>query len=301
MTKGLVFNIQRFSVNDGPGIRTTVFLKGCPMRCPWCHNPESISPDKQLVLRSERCLRCGDCYAMCKNHAIRKEDGEYVTQRAVCKECGECVEMCMSEAREIVGREMATEEVVGEIEKDRIFFEQSGGGASFSGGEPFLQHEFLFSLLKACKEKGIHTVVDTAGYTSSDVLQRISGFVDLFLYDIKTMDDQQHRDFTGVSNRLILENLQHLAEWGRRVIVRIPIIPGINADSESIRRIGSFVGALGNVEEIHLLPYHQTGIEKYRRLGMDYRMNGTPVPTQDELQRVVGELRSHVPVVSIGG
>ncbi|MBM4161391.1 MAG: glycyl-radical enzyme activating protein [Ignavibacteria bacterium] len=299
--KGLVFNIQRFSVNDGPGIRTTVFLKGCPMHCPWCHNPESISPDRQIVLRGERCLRCGDCYAICKNHAIRKQDGEYVTQRAVCKECGECVEVCVAEAREIVGREMTTEDVIREIEKDRIFFEQSGGGASFSGGEPFLQHEFLLSLVKACKERGIHTVVDTAGYTSPDVLQRISQFVDLFLYDLKTMDNTQHQEFTGVSNRIILENLQHLAEWGHKVIVRIPVIPGVNEDSESVRRIGSFVGALGNVEEIHLLPYHQTGIEKYRRLGMDYRMNGTSVPTQGDLDRLVGELKGHVAAVSIGG
>jgi pyruvate formate lyase activating enzyme len=299
--KGLVFNVQRFSVNDGPGIRTTVFLKGCPLHCKWCHNPESISPDEQLVLRADRCVRCGDCFALCKNHAVRRLDGGFTTVRDVCVECGECIEVCNAEAREIAGKEMSIAEVMKEVEKDVIFYEQSGGGASFSGGEPLLQHEFLCALLEACREKGIHTVVDTTGFTSTEKLKKVSTFVDLFLFDLKTLDDQKHREYIGVSNSLILSNLKRLAEWGKEVIVRIPIIPGVNDDPAGIRDSGSFVASLGNVSEIHLLPYHTIGVEKYKRLGMEYEMEKTVPPSADDLSTIVKELRNYVATVSIGG
>jgi pyruvate formate lyase activating enzyme len=299
--KGLVFNIQRFSVNDGPGIRTTVFLKGCPLHCKWCHNPESISPDEQLVLRADRCIRCGDCFALCKNQAVRRVDGGFSTVRDLCVECGECVEVCNAEAREIAGKEMTRAEVMNEVEKDVIFYEQSDGGASFSGGEPLLQHEFLHALLMACREKGIHTVVDTTGFTSPEILKRVSDFVDLFLFDLKTLDDQKHREYIGVSNSLILGNLKRLAEWKKEVIVRIPIIPGVNDDLSGIRDSGAFVASLGNVSEIHLLPYHTIGVEKYKRLGMEYEMEQTVPPSVDDLSTIVKELRNYVPTVSIGG
>jgi pyruvate formate lyase activating enzyme len=299
--KGLVFNIQRFSVNDGPGIRTTVFLKGCPLHCKWCHNPESISPDEQLVLRADRCVRCGECFTLCKNHAVRRVDGSFSTVRDVCVECGECIEVCNAEAREIAGKEMTEAEVMKEVEKDVIFYEQSGGGASFSGGEPLLQHEFLRALLQACREKGIHTVVDTTGFTSPEILKSVSTFVDLFLFDLKTLDDQKHREYTGASNSLILGNLKRLAEWGKEVIVRIPIIPGVNDDPAGIRNSGAFVASLGNVSEIHLLPYHTIGVEKYKRLGMEYEMAQTVPPSADDLSSIVKELRNYVATVSIGG
>jgi pyruvate formate lyase activating enzyme len=299
--KGLVFNIQRFSVSDGPGIRTTVFLKGCPLHCKWCHNPESISPDEQLVLRADRCVRCGDCFALCKNHAVRRVNGGFTTIRDLCVECSECIEVCNAEAREIAGKEMSKNEVMKEVEKDVIFYEQSGGGVSFSGGEPLLQHEFLQALLEACREKGIHTVVDTAGFTSPDILKKVSAFVDLFLFDLKTLDEQKHREFTGVSNSLILGNLKRLAEWKKQTIVRIPIIPGVNDDPVSIRQSGAFVASLGNVSEIHLLPYHTIGVEKYKRLGMEYVMEQTVPPSADDLSTIVKELRNYVSTVSIGG
>jgi pyruvate formate lyase activating enzyme len=299
--KGLVFNIQRFSVSDGPGIRTTVFLKGCPLHCKWCHNPESISPDEQLVLRADRCVRCGDCFALCKNHAVRRVNGGFTTIRDLCVECSECIEVCNAEAREIAGKEMSKNEVMKEVEKDVIFYEQSGGGVSFSGGEPLLQHEFLQGLLEACREKGIHTVVDTAGFTSPDILKKVSAFVDLFLFDLKTLDEQKHREFTGVSNSLILGNLKRLAEWKKQTIVRIPIIPGVNDDPVSIRQSGAFVASLGNVSEIHLLPYHTIGVEKYKRLGMEYVMEQTVPPSADDLSTIVKELRNYVSTVSIGG
>lgn len=299
--KGLVFNIQRFSVNDGPGIRTTVFLKGCPLHCSWCHNPESIAPDQQLVLRNDRCIRCGECLVLCKNDAIRRVDGGFSTTRDLCVECGECIQACNAEAREMVGKEMSEVDVMKEVERDVIFYEQSGGGASFSGGEPMLQHEFLHSLLSACTLKGIHTVVDTTGFTSPEILQRLSPLVDLFLYDLKTLDDRKHREYVGVPNSLILSNLKRLAEWGKEVIVRIPIIPGVNDDPVSVRESGTFIASLGNVNEINLLPYHASGAEKYKRLGMDDGMPQTVPPSADDLSLIVKELHRYVPTVSIGG
>jgi pyruvate formate lyase activating enzyme len=296
--KGMVFNIQRYSVDDGPGIRTTVFLKGCPLRCKWCHNPESISPKQELVLHENRCLRCGDCMTLCKNNAIISEDGKFVTLREFCLACGTCIELCYAEAREIVGKEMTTEEVMVEIEKDVVFFDESGGGVTFSGGEPLLQHEFLVELLEECGKKNIHRVVDTTGFTSASILERVSRSVDLFLYDLKTLDDEKHRAYTGVSNRLILENLRRLAKWNKKVIVRIPIIPGINDDPENIRQTGLFVASLGNISEVQLLAYHKTGIEKYHRLGAEYRLEEVAAPSTEDLDDIACELRNHIPVVS---
>lgn len=299
--KGMIFNIQRFSVNDGPGIRTTVFLKGCPLHCRWCHNPESISPRKELMLRQDRCVRCGDCRTLCRNGAIGDVNGEFVTSREVCLQCGECVELCYSGARELVGKEMTVAQVLLEIERDRVFFDQSGGGASFSGGEPLLQHEFLLLVLEECRRKGIHTVVDTAGFVSPTILERVSRLVDLFLYDVKTLDDAKHRDYTGVSNRIILENLGCLSRWGKNVIVRVPVIPGVNDDLDEIRKLGLFIASLGNVHEIQVLPYHRTGVEKYQRLGNDYQMPQTVPPSGEKIETVANELRQHVASVCIGG
>ena len=298
---GLVFNIQRFSVNDGPGIRTTVFLKGCPLHCLWCHNPESISPKKELIVREDRCIRCGDCMSLCKNGAISRQEGEFVTSRELCKQCGDCVDLCYAEAREIVGKEMTVEEVMNEIEKDSLFFDESGGGVSFSGGEPLLQHEFLLGLLKACKHKGHHTVVDTTGFTTPAILERTVPFVDLFLYDLKTLDDKKHKEYTGVSNQTILENLRLLVRLHKEVIVRIPVIPGVNETSEDIQQIGSFIEALGGIREVQLLPYHQTGVDKYRRLGLDYRMKQVVPPTTQHMNEIASELGDHVSLVSVGG
>ncbi len=301
MFSGIIFNIMRYSVHDGPGVRTTVFLKGCPLHCKWCHNPESIARQKEIILREDRCLRCGDCVAVCEIGAIRQEGDRFVTTRELCIQCGRCIEVCCAEAREIVGKEMTTEEVMAEINKDIVFFDESGGGVTFSGGEPLLQHEFLLSLLQACKQKCIHTAIDTTGFTSPAILKRISEFVDLFLYDLKTLDDAKHREFTGVSNRLILENLRRLSQWRKHVIVRMPLIPGINDDEESIRQVGRYVSSLKNLNEIQVLPYHQTGLEKYRRLGLEYKMQDVAPPSPEILSRIVSELKQFVRIVAIGG
>jgi pyruvate formate lyase activating enzyme len=196
---------------------------------------------------------------------------------------------------------MTVEEVVNEIDKDAVFFDESGGGVSFSGGEPLLQHEYLLALLKVCKQKGLHTVVDTTGFTAPTIIERIIPSVDLFLYDLKTLDDTKHVEYTGVSNRLVLENLQLLVRWHKDIIVRIPVIPGVNDTPEDIRQIGSFVAGLGSIREIQLLPYHQTGIDKYRRLGAEYQMAQVVPPTSEKMNEIASELSNHVSFVSIGG
>lgn len=239
--------------------------------------------------------------SLCKNGAITKEGAEYVTSREKCVQCGDCLALCYADAREIVGYEMTVEEVMKEIEKDSVFFDESGGGVTFSGGEPLLQHEFLTAALEVCKRNGLHTTVDTTGFTAPAILEKVSKFVDLFLYDLKTLDDSKHKEYTGVSNRLIIENLGRLARWRKSVIVRVPVIPGVNDQADDIHEIGAFVGSLGNIQEIQLLPYHQTGLEKYHRLGVEYKMSGTVTPTVERMNEIVTELKSHVSLVSIGG
>ncbi len=298
---GLIFNIQRFSVNDGPGIRTTVFFKGCPLHCRWCHNPESISPHKELILREDRCVRCGDCMKLCRNGAISEDHGAYVTSRERCQQCGDCVEECYAEAREIVGYELTVDALMEEIGKDLVFFDQSGGGVTFSGGEPLLQHEFLTAALEACQQKKYHTAIDTTGFTSPAILERVSAYVDLFLFDLKTLDDARHKEYTGVSNHLILENLGRLSRWKKNVIVRVPVIPGVNDQAEDIHKLGDFVASLGNIREIQLLPYHETGVDKYHRLGTRYTMPQTTSPTTEHINEIVTQLRGHVSLVSLGG
>jgi pyruvate formate lyase activating enzyme len=298
---GTVFSVMRFSLNDGPGIRTTVFLKGCPLACPWCHNPESIAKEKEVFLREERCIRCGECVDVCAQNAISDDDGRVITDRALCTRCGDCVPHCVADARELVGKEMTTREVLNEILRDRIFYDESGGGVSFSGGEPFLQHEFLESLLSVCRAEGLHNTVDTTGCTSPAVLKALSPLIDLYLYDLKMMDDAKHQRYTGVSNRLIVENLRRLVEWGKRVIVRIPLIPSVNDDEENLRATGELIASLPAIREVHLLPYHPSGTDKYARLGKDYTLGMLKTPPPEYLVRVVDTLEHYVPSVVLGG
>lgn len=298
---GFVFNIMRFAVNDGPGIRTTVFFKGCPLRCTWCHNPESIRAQRELAILEDRCLRCGACQEVCPEGAIRCDDGKLVTLRERCTRCGRCVDACCSGARELVGREMTTDEVLAEINRDAVFYGESGGGVTFSGGEPLQQHAFLLALLEGSRNMGIRTAVDTSGSATPAVLKTIAAATDLFLYDLKLLDDERHRRFTGAPNRVILENLRRLVMWGAQVIVRVPLIPGINDDEENIRQTGRFVASLGGIAQIDVLPYHDTGIAKYERLGEAFllRTAGRPTPVQVDEAAMI--LRSYVATVSVGG
>ena len=298
---GTVFNIMRFSVHDGPGIRTTVFLKGCPLECAWCHNPEAIAGAPEIVYHPDRCIACGDCVDACPRHAIRESGGKFEALPELCARCGTCAEACAAGARELVGRVMTVDDIMREVERDAPFYRESGGGVTFSGGEPLIQHRFLVHLLGACAGSGFHTVVDTSGYASPDTLYRVAALTDLFLYDLKSVNEEIHRRFTGVSGALIRGNLERLASWGKKVVIRMPIVPGINDSPENIEAAGRFIAALGNVAGVQLIPYHTIGVDKYARLGIPYTLAGVQAPAGDYMNRIAdGLLRFH-PVVTIGG
>ena len=301
MTKGIVFDIKKFSIHDGPGIRTTVFFKGCPLSCWWCHNPESQASEPELVFRESRCIRCGACLEVCTQGAISWDGDVVSTDGERCTLCGDCVQVCYAEAREIAGQEMTAAQVMTEIERDIPFYDESDGGVTFSGGEPLLQRDFLLALLRACKEKEIHTALDTCGFATWETLDSIRKHVDLFLYDLKLMDDAKHRKFTGVSNKLILANLQALSLRGHDIILRVPIIPGINNDNENIRQIGTFAAALPHLNQVDILPYHHAAVEKYRRLKKVYGLPETHPPSDERMAKIAQILEEFGLQVKTGG
>ena len=258
---GLVFNIQRFSIHDGPGIRTTVFLKGCNLKCAWCHNPESQSPKKEILFYGDKCAHCGRC----ENIPVEDEDF-----------------FCYNGARELCGKEMSAEAVLSEVLKDSAFYENSGGGVTFSGGECMLQPDFLAQALKLCKEKGIHTAVDTAGHVSWEHFQKILPDTDLFLYDIKSMDTEIHKKYIGVGNEQILENLAKLLRAKATVWVRMPVVPSVNDTPEEMEKIKAFFEENGYPAKFELLPYHRLGEHKYRALGKP--VETFAVPDKEKLE-----------------
>jgi pyruvate formate lyase activating enzyme len=300
MTKGLIFDIKKYAIHDGPGIRTTVFLKGCPLNCWWCANPESIAASKEFFFWPDRCLHCNACIQACKNSAIEEDETGKKVDESECNFCGDCVQECYSEALEMIGREISVEELLWEIEKDTFFYQGSGGGITFSGGEPLYQPEFLYEMLAACKGKNLHTAVDTCGFVSWDILNKIRPYVDLFLYDIKLMDERKHKRYTGVSNRLILENLEKLVK-NHKVIIRMPFISRINDDEDNMRRMGEYLSKLNNIEEIDFLPYHSMGVSKYERLNMKYRIADLKPPTQEWINDAVKAIGKFDFRLNIGG
>ncbi len=301
MTHGLVFDIKKYSIHDGPGIRTTVFFKGCPLSCWWCHNPESQSSRHEVMLHDNRCIRCGACVDACPHHAVAWIDGEPITDRAVCERCGSCLDGCYAEARQIVGREMTVEQVMAEIVPDTAFYDESRGGVTFSGGEPLLQRDFLLALLQACRTRELHTVVDTSGFAAWDTIDQIRSLTDLFLYDLKLIDDERHREYTGVTNQPILRNLQDLSALGHSIVIRIPIVPGLNDDEEPIRQMAEFIAALPNRHPIELLPYHHIAIDKYLRLGKTYRLFEVRRPDTGRMEEIAQQLQQFDLPVTIGG
>lgn len=298
---GLIFDIRRFSIHDGPGIRTTVFLKGCPLSCLWCHNPESQSPGAELWLRSARCIRCGECVEVCPEGAISLRDGVYETDQERCNLCGACLEACASEARQIVGRQMSVAQVLSEVERDLLFYDESGGGLTVSGGEPLQQRKFLLSLLQSSKGKDIHTVLDTCGYASWRALDEVRPYVDLFLYDLKLIDEVRHRQFTGVSNRLILQNLLRLLQAGHAVVVRVPVIPEISDTGDDLRQLGAFISSLPVLPRVELLAYHRAALGKYERLNRAYPLQDVMPPSPERMQAAAEVLQGFGLSVKIGG
>jgi len=287
--KGMIFDLKHYAVHDGPGIRVTVFFKGCPLHCLWCHNPESISPGKELMLMPNRCARCGDCVKACNYGALsQKADGEVVADRNKCTLCGDCLKACAREAIQIVGWETTIPEILAEIEKDRAFFDQSGGGVTLTGGEPLLQPEFTEALIVELKERGLHVALDTSGYAPEDTFLRIAGKSDLVLFDLKLMDEEKHKKFTGVSNRLILHNLQVLdSKTEVPVWARFPLIPGVNDGERNLEEMADFLVSLKNVKLINILPYHKGGVEKFRRLGRETEFQVFEPPTEENIDRVI--------------
>jgi len=278
--QGTVFNLQRFSLNDGPGIRTTVFLKGCPLRCIWCHNPESKSAAPQLMYNPAKCYGCGECAAVCPEGCHTVSEGVHLLERSRCIGCGECARFCPG-ALELMGRTRTVEEVMQTVLRDTDFYKKSGGGMTLSGGEPFAQPGFALALLAAAKENGLHTCVETCGYVKTAILLQAVPFADLFLLDWKLTDPLLHKQYTGVDNDLILRNLQTLDGAGARIVLRCPIIPGVNDTEQHFAGIGDLTHRFAAICRVELEPYHPLGREKAAQLEMDYPLQELGFPAED--------------------
>jgi len=278
----MIFAIKPFEIHDGDGIRTTVFFKGCPLRCRWCHNPESFSGKKELLYDAALCVHCLQCTGLCE--ANKAVEGRHVLQREVCTLCGACEAVCPKGALEISGRAALAEEIAAEVLRDELIMKESGGGVTFSGGEPLLQVELCVALAGILKAHGIHIAVDTSGYVSRETMDRILPFVDTFLFDIKAMDEAVHLACTGVSNRQILDNIRYVDSLGVPMEIRYPYVPGMN-DGEA-QAIADFVATLRHVTHLRVLGYHNMAERKYACLGLSYPLPDVPVPTEEELARV---------------
>lgn len=302
MSTGLFFDIKRYSINDGPGIRITVFFKGCSLSCIWCHNPESISPLVQKMYSNTKCIGCNDCVEHCPENALTLTNEGIVTDTDACTMCGICADVCPTKAMEMTGKLGTVEEIMKMIERETVFMDQSEGGVTFSGGEPLRQSDFLIELLDACRKNGIHTTVDTAGYSKTDILLDVAKRTDHFLYDLKMMDSDKHKIFCGVPNEQILLNLKLLAETGASINIRIPYIKGVNSDDKNMEETAIFVAGLaGEKKIVNLLPYHNIMTKKYQKLGGDYKQDELSEPTSEDKKRAVEIFAKHGVKAVIGG
>jgi pyruvate formate lyase activating enzyme len=290
--QGTVFNIQRFSLDDGPGIRTLVFLKGCPLRCLWCSNPESQNAEPELAHRDTVCTKCGRCINVCDTKAISINDKGIIIDRKLCTNCGQCTKVCLPEALKIFGKIMSVEEVLKEINKDSHYYQKSGGGVTISGGEPLCQPEFTAALLKQCQNQGIHTAIETSGYGDTAALEEIIKHTNLVLFDIKSADINAHQQLTSRSNELILRNLKLLLTKDVFLIVRIPVIPGYNDSDRDILAMADKIAELDRSKEVNLLPYHRFGMAKYHQLDREYKLKDLIPPTKEQLEKAKDIMKS---------
>ena len=300
MRTGLVFDIKKYSIHDGPGIRTTVFFKGCPLSCWWCHNPESRGAEPFVYYDAERCIGSAACVEACPEGALALTAQGVLDTHALCCGQGSCVDACPTEALRWVGSRYTVDELVREIEKDRLFYEESGGGVTFSGGEPLLQWEFLLDVLQACGARGLHRAVDTTGVTSAEVLDEVAACTDLFLYDLKTLDAELHDRATGVPLATVLDNLDRLLSAGARVRIRIPLVPGVN-DGDNMDEVGTFLSSLPGIDGVDVLPFHASARDKHRKFGVPWLLDGAEPLADEEVCAIVDLLEAKGLTVSVGG
>jgi pyruvate formate lyase activating enzyme len=303
MNKPLILNIQKYSLHDGDGIRTTVFFKGCPLECIWCHNPESQDYKKEVLYNEEKCLKCGVCIEKCPNKAIHRGLDIIELDKEKCEFCETCIDYCLNNAREIVGQTYEIKDLVKELIKDMAFYEESSGGVTLSGGEVMTQDiEYVKKLVMSLKQKGINIAIDTCGYAKFENYESILPFVDTFLYDIKLISDEKHEVFTSKSNKLILKNLKMLSDKGANINIRIPLIEGVNVDekNEEIKKIIDFIKPL-NITRVNLLPYHNIGMHKYKKLYMQYEGENLKRPSDEKLEEIKLIFKSHNFETKIGG
>ncbi|ALB44950.1 MULTISPECIES: glycerol dehydratase activator DhaB2 [Clostridium] len=283
--EGVIFNIQKFSLHDGPGIRTIVFFKGCNMSCLWCSNPESQEVAPQIMFNKNLCTKCGRCQSVCETSAIDM-NSVYRIDKSKCIKCKRCVESCLNGALVLEGKKYSVEEIIKELKKDSVQYRRSNGGITLSGGEVLLQPDFAVALLKECKAYGWHTAIETAMYVNSEAVKKVMQYIDLAMIDIKSMDDEVHKKFTGVSNNIILKNIKLSDQLTKEIIIRIPVIEGFNADLKSIGEIAQFSKSLTNLKRIDLLPYHNYGENKYEAIGRDYLLGELKSPSEDKMERL---------------
>jgi pyruvate formate lyase activating enzyme len=281
--KGIIFDIKNYAVHDGPGIRTTLFLKGCPLRCIWCHSPESQSPAPQLSFYPEKCIDCRICVELCPKGAII-EPGEIDSED--CDLCGECVISCYSNAIQLIGRSITVKDALELVKKDFSFYQHSGGGVTLSGGEPTAQPVFTLNILKALKEENIHTALDTCGYSEKKSLKRLLQYTDLVLYDLKHMDSELHKYLTGHRNEVILSNLRYVSEEPIELWIRLPLIPGVNDDNDNIEKTMEFIKSLEKYDSIDILPYHRLGVSKYQAIQRKYELEETKTHEKETLLKI---------------